>query len=70
MLHGQEFELSLIRSRTKEGFTRAKARGQRSSRPLRLVTRQSTGAWARVDGGEPVGEVGRIYNVSPSMIRG
>jgi DNA invertase Pin-like site-specific DNA recombinase len=63
-----EFERELIRVRTGEGRARAKARGQSLGRPLKLTLRQRKEAQARVDRGEPVREVARTYNVSPSTI--
>jgi DNA invertase Pin-like site-specific DNA recombinase len=63
-----EFERELIRVRTGEGRARAKARGQSLGRPFKLTLRQRKEAQARVDRGEPVREVARTYNVSPSTI--
>jgi len=63
-----EFERELIRVRTGEGRARAKARGQSLGRPFKLTLHQRKEAQMRVDRGEPVREVARSYNVSPSTI--
>ena len=63
-----EFERELIRSRTGEGRARAKARGQSLGRPFKLTLHQRREACARKANGEPVREIARSYNVSPSTI--
>jgi DNA invertase Pin-like site-specific DNA recombinase len=63
-----EFERELIRSRTGEGRARAKARGQSLGRPFKLTPHQRREAAARKANGEPVREIARSFNVSPSTI--
>ena len=63
-----EFERSLILARTSEGRTRAKARGVRFGRKLKLTLHQRQEAIARREAGEALAEIGRSYNVSHSTI--
>jgi DNA invertase Pin-like site-specific DNA recombinase len=63
-----EFERELIRARTGEGRERAKARGQSLGRPVKLTPHQRSEAIRRRDGGEPLGDIARSYNVHPSTI--
>jgi DNA invertase Pin-like site-specific DNA recombinase len=63
-----EFERELIRARTGEGRARAKARGVKLGRRPKLTPHQKREALARRDGGEPVTEIARSYNVSHSTI--
>jgi len=63
-----EFERDLIRARTGEGRARAKARGVKLGRRPKLTPHQKREALARRDGGEPVTEIARSYNVSRSTI--
>jgi DNA invertase Pin-like site-specific DNA recombinase len=60
-----EFERSLILARTSEGRIRAKARGVRFGRKLKLSRHQILEALARREAGEALAEIGRSYNVSP-----
>ena len=60
-----EFEPDLIGARTREGRTRAVARGQRMGRPPKLTPHQRREAIKRRDqGDESLAEIGRSYNVS------
>ena len=63
-----EFERDLIRSRTGEGRTRAKARGVKMGRPPKLTPHQVKEAIRRRDAGEPMRDIARTYNVSHSTI--
>ena len=63
-----EFERHLILARTSEGRQRAKARGVRFGRKLKLTKHQQEEALARREAGEPLAEIGRSYNVSHSTI--
>jgi DNA invertase Pin-like site-specific DNA recombinase len=63
-----EFERELIRARTSEGRERAKARGVKLGRKPKLTAHQKREAIKRRDAGEPVREVARTFNVSPSTI--
>jgi DNA invertase Pin-like site-specific DNA recombinase len=63
-----EFERSLILSRTAEGRTRAKARGVRFGRKLKLTAHQRQEALARRAAGEVLVEIARSYAVSHSTI--
>lgn len=63
-----EFERELIRARTSEGRSRAKARGIKMGRPPKLTQHQVKEALRRRDAGEPVREIARSYNVSHSTI--
>jgi DNA invertase Pin-like site-specific DNA recombinase len=60
-----EFERELIRARTSEGRERAKARGVKMGRKLKLTTHQIREAIKRRDqGDETLVDIGRSYNVS------
>jgi DNA invertase Pin-like site-specific DNA recombinase len=63
-----EFERHLILARTNEGRERAKARGVRFGRKLKLTKHQQQEALARREAGEALVEIGRSYNVSHSTI--
>jgi DNA invertase Pin-like site-specific DNA recombinase len=62
-----EFE-RLILNLTAEGRERAKARGVRFGRRLKLTPHQRAEALQRKAAGEPVVEIARSYNVSHSLI--
>lgn len=60
-----EFERDLIRARTSEGRERAKARGVKLGRRLKLTPHQQREALQRRENGEEtLAEIGRSYNVS------
>jgi DNA invertase Pin-like site-specific DNA recombinase len=63
-----EFERHLILARTSEGRERARARGVRFGRKLKLTAHQRQEAMARRDAGEALVDIGRSYNVSHSTI--
>jgi DNA invertase Pin-like site-specific DNA recombinase len=63
-----EFERALILARTSEGRARAKARGVRFGRKLKLTAHQRAEALARRAAGEALIDIGRSYNVSHSTI--
>jgi DNA invertase Pin-like site-specific DNA recombinase len=65
-----EFERTLIRSRSRtgEGRERAKARGVRFGRPKKLTAHQRREAIERVDAGEAVAEVARTFGVDRAMV--
>src|SRR5271168_5381784 len=63
-----EFERHLILAGTNEGRERAKDRGVRFGRKLKLTKHQQQEAIARREAGEPLVEIGRNYNVSHSTI--
>ena len=61
-----EFERDLIRVRTGEGRTRAKARGVKMGRKPKLTPHQMKEAIKRRDAGEPMRDIGKSFNVSHS----
>jgi DNA invertase Pin-like site-specific DNA recombinase len=63
-----EFERELIRARTGEGRTRAKARGVHMGRPSKLTPHQRREAIARLDAGETQSDIARTYGVSHTTI--
>jgi DNA invertase Pin-like site-specific DNA recombinase len=63
-----EFERSLILARTREGRTRAMARGVKFGRKPKLTPHQIAEARARREAGEALSQIGRSYNVSHSTI--
>jgi DNA invertase Pin-like site-specific DNA recombinase len=63
-----ELERELIRARTGEGRTRAKARGVRFGRKPKLTAYQSAEAKRRHEAGETCVDIGRSYGVSHSTI--
>jgi DNA invertase Pin-like site-specific DNA recombinase len=63
-----EFERHLVLARTSEGRTRAKARGVRFGRKLKLTAHQRSEASARRAAGEALVEIARSYAVSHSTI--
>jgi DNA invertase Pin-like site-specific DNA recombinase len=63
-----EFERELIRARTSEGRTRAKARGVHLGRRPKLTPYQRREALRRRAHGEPLTAIARSYNVSHSTI--
>ena len=63
-----EFERELIRARTGEGRTRAKARGVRFGRPPKLTAHQRQEALQRLAGGETQADIARSYNVDATTI--
>jgi DNA invertase Pin-like site-specific DNA recombinase len=63
-----EFERELIRARTGEGRTRAKARGVKLGRKPKLTPHQQREAIKRRDEGEPLRDIARSYAVSHSTI--
>src|SRR5579863_7783005 len=56
-----EFERELIRARTGEGRTRAKAKGVHMGRPSKLTPHQQREAIARHDAGEALTDIARTY---------
>jgi DNA invertase Pin-like site-specific DNA recombinase len=65
-----EFERDLIRSRTSEGRTRAKARGVKLGPKFKLTPHQRKEALARRNSGETLMDIARSYNVSHAPFRG
>jgi DNA invertase Pin-like site-specific DNA recombinase len=63
-----EFERELIKARTSEGRTRAKARGVHMGRPSKLTPNQRREAIARLDAGESQSDVARSYGVAHTTI--
>jgi DNA invertase Pin-like site-specific DNA recombinase len=63
-----EFERELIRARTGEGRTRAKAKGVHMGRPSKLTPHQQREAIARRDAGEALTDIARTYGVSHTTI--
>ena len=59
-----EFERELIRARTGEGRTRAKAKGVHMGRPSKLTPHQQREAIARRDAGEALTDIARTYGVA------
>lgn len=63
-----EFERDLIRARTSEGRTRAKARGVHMGRPPALNRDQRREARLRRDAGEALTDIARTFGVSHTTI--
>ena len=63
-----DVERDLIRIRTSEGRVRAKARGVRLGRKLKLTLQQRGEALARRAAGETLMDIARTYNVSFATI--
>jgi DNA invertase Pin-like site-specific DNA recombinase len=63
-----EFERELIKSRTGEGRSRAKARGVKMGPKFKLTHHQRQEVLARKGSGEAVREIARSYNVSAATI--
>jgi DNA invertase Pin-like site-specific DNA recombinase len=63
-----EFERELIRARTGEGRTRAKAAGVHMGRPSKLTQHQQREAIARRDAGEALTDIARTFGVSRTTI--
>jgi DNA invertase Pin-like site-specific DNA recombinase len=63
-----DVERDLIRTRTAEGRSRAKARGQQIGRKPTLTPAQQKEAIKRREQGETLVEIGRSYNVSAATI--
>src|SRR5262249_10813275 len=63
-----EFERELIKARTGEGRTRAKARGVKFGRPPSLTPHQRQEAIQRLAEGQAQAEIARSYNVSQATI--
>lgn len=63
-----EFERELIRARTGEGRSRAKARGVRFGRPPVLTAHQRQEALQRLLEGHAQADIARSYNVSQATI--
>ena len=62
-----EFERALIRARTGEGRSRAKARGVR---PPKLTVHQRQEAFQRLASGETQADIARTYAVHPATMLG
>src|SRR5271168_1297753 len=63
-----DVERDLIRTRTAEGRSRAKARGQHMGRPPKLTPQQQREARRRRAQGETLKELAKSYNVGKSTI--
>jgi DNA invertase Pin-like site-specific DNA recombinase len=63
-----DVERDLIRTRTAEGRTRAKARGQRMGRPPKLTSEQQREARRRRAEGATLEELAKSYNVARATI--
>ena len=63
-----EFERELIRARTGEGRSRAKARGVQFGRPRKLTAHQRQEALQRLARGETQADIARTYNVDATTI--
>jgi DNA invertase Pin-like site-specific DNA recombinase len=63
-----EFERELIRARTDDGRTRAKARGVRFGRPVKLTAHQRQEAMQRLAEGAVQADLARSYGVSQATI--
>jgi DNA invertase Pin-like site-specific DNA recombinase len=63
-----EFERTLIRVRTGEGRERAKVRGVRFGRPLKLSPHQRREAIERLDAGDAVVDVARSFGVDRATL--
>jgi DNA invertase Pin-like site-specific DNA recombinase len=63
-----EFERELIRQRTGEGRTRARARGVKFGRKPKLTKHQQREVIARIERGDIQADIARSLNVSEAMI--
>jgi DNA invertase Pin-like site-specific DNA recombinase len=63
-----EFERDLIRTRTAEGRSRAKANGVKLGRTPKLTPHQQREVRMRRNNGEALTQIARSYNVSHSTI--
>ena len=63
-----EFERELIRARTGEGRSRAKAGGVKFGRPPKLTSHQRREALQRLAAGETQADIARTYNVDATTI--
>ncbi|MFG1391630.1 recombinase family protein [Xanthobacter agilis] len=63
-----EFERELIKARTGDGRVRAKTRGVKFGRPLKLNQDQQREALARWKRGEAQADIARTFAVNPSLI--
>ena len=63
-----DVERDLIRTRTAEGRSRAKARGAHLGRPRKMTPDQQREARQRLGDGEPLADLARTYGVSASTI--
>jgi DNA invertase Pin-like site-specific DNA recombinase len=63
-----EFERELIRARTDDGRKRAKARGVRFGRPLKLTAHHRKKAIRRLANGAVQADLARSYGVSQAII--
>jgi len=63
-----DVERDLIRTRTAEGRSRAKARGQHMGRPRKLTSQQQKEARRRRAEGATPKELAKSYNVGPATI--
>jgi DNA invertase Pin-like site-specific DNA recombinase len=63
-----EFERELIRARTDDGRKRAKARGVKFGRPVKLTTHQRQEALQRLADGAVQADLARSYGVSEATI--
>lgn len=63
-----EFERELIRAKTGEGRTRAKAEGRKMGRPYKLTPHQQQEARRRYSEGESLSAIARSYNVHHATI--
>jgi DNA invertase Pin-like site-specific DNA recombinase len=63
-----EFERDLIRARTSEGRARARAKGVRMGRPLKLTPDQRQEAIERLDRGDSLTDIARTYGVAHTTI--
>ncbi|MGH7113548.1 MAG: recombinase family protein [Stellaceae bacterium] len=63
-----DVERDLIRTRTAEGRSRAKARGQHMGRPAKLTPQQQKGARRRRAQGATLKELAKSYNVGRATI--
>ena len=63
-----DVERDLIRTRTAEGRSRAKVRGQHMGRPLKLTPQQQKEARLRRAEGATLAELAKSYNVGRATI--
>jgi DNA invertase Pin-like site-specific DNA recombinase len=64
-----DVERDLIRTRTAEGRSRAKAQGQHMGRPPKLTQAQQKEARQRREGGATLDELAKSYNMGEATIR-
>jgi putative DNA-invertase from lambdoid prophage Rac len=64
-----EFELDLIRERTRAGLQRARSEGKRLGRPMALDTKARAAVARRIAAGEPIAAIAREFGVGRATVQ-